>query len=42
MNFLGIVLSVLTALIVFVVIGFVYLSRTIEDYVNNSEQEDKA
>jgi uncharacterized protein YneF (UPF0154 family) len=34
MNFLGIVLSVLTALVVFTVIGFTYISRVIEHYIN--------
>lgn len=38
MNFLGIVLSVLTALIVFVVIGFTYLSRVIENHINEGEK----
>ena len=40
MNFIGIVLSVLTTLIVFVVIGFVYISRTIEEHLNKNEQDN--
>jgi uncharacterized protein YneF (UPF0154 family) len=38
MNFLGIVLSVLTALVVFTVIGFTYISRVIESHINEGEK----
>ena len=38
MNFLGITLSVFVGLIVFVVIGFFYLSGVIEKHLNEDEQ----
>jgi len=37
MSLLGITLSVLVGLTVFVVIGFVYLARVIESHINAGE-----